>query len=45
MGRYVPDKGDIVLLDFGPSAGKEIIKLRPVLVLSRQSLMTIPASR
>jgi len=33
MGRYVPDKGDIVLLDFGPSAAKEIIKLRPVLVL------------
>ena len=37
MARYVPDKGDIVLLDFGPSAGKEIIKRRPVLVISRQS--------
>ena len=33
----MPDKGDIVLLDFGPSAGKEIIKRRPVLVISRQS--------
>ena len=29
MARYVPDKGDIVLLDFDPSAGKEIIKRRP----------------
>ena len=37
MARYVPDKGDIVLLDFDPSAGKEIIKRRPVLVISRQS--------
>ena len=37
MARYVPDKGDIVLLDFDPSAGKEIIKRRPALVISRQS--------
>jgi mRNA-degrading endonuclease toxin of MazEF toxin-antitoxin module len=33
----VPDKGDIVPLDFDPSAGKEIIKRRPALVISRQS--------
>ena len=37
MASYVPDKGDIVLLDFDPSAGKEIIKRRPALVISRQS--------
>ena len=37
MAKYVPDKGDIVLLDFDPSAGKEIIKRRPALVISRQS--------
>ena len=33
---YVPDKGDIVLLNFDPSAGQEIIKRRPALVISRQ---------
>jgi mRNA interferase MazF/mRNA interferase ChpB len=33
----VPDKGDIVPLDFVSNAGKEIIKRRPALVLSRQS--------
>jgi mRNA-degrading endonuclease toxin of MazEF toxin-antitoxin module len=37
MARYVPDKGDIVLLDFDPSAGKEIIKRRPALVISRRA--------
>ena len=37
MARYVPDKGDIVLLYFDTSAGKEIIKRRPALVMSRQS--------
>ena len=37
MGRYVPDKGDIVLIDFDPSAGKEIIKRRAAFVISRQS--------
>lgn len=37
MSGYVPDKGDIVLLDFDPSAGKEIIKRRPALMISRQS--------
>ncbi len=34
---YIPEKGDIVSLSFDPSAGKEIMKRRPVLVLSRQA--------
>lgn len=37
LAGYVPDKGDIGLLDFDPSAGKEIIKRRLALVISRQS--------
>ena len=32
---YVPKKGDIVWIDFDPSAGKEIQKRRPGLVVSR----------
>jgi len=32
---YIPKQGDIVTLDFEPSAGKEISKRRPALVLSR----------
>lgn len=32
---YVPKKGDIVWIDFDPSAGKEIRKRRPGLVVSR----------
>ena len=34
---YVPDKGDIIWLDFDPSAGKEIIKRRPGFVISRKA--------
>lgn len=34
---YVPEKGDIVLLNFDPSSGKEIIKRRPAIVISRSS--------
>ena len=34
---YVPEKGDIVLLSFDPSSGKEIIKRRPALVISRSA--------
>ena len=34
---YVPDKGDIVSLSFDPSAGNEIMKRRPALVISRQA--------
>ena len=33
---YIPDRGDIVWLNFYPSAGREIMKRRPALVLSRQ---------
>lgn len=32
--RYVPDRNDIVWLDFEPTRGKEIGKYRPALVLS-----------
>jgi len=34
---YIPDKGDIVSLNFDPSAGKEIMKLRPAFVISRKT--------
>lgn len=33
---YIPDKGDIVTLNFDPSAGREIMKRRPALVVSRK---------
>ena len=33
---YIPDKGDIVSLNFDPSAGKEIMKRRPAFVISRK---------
>ncbi|WP_275097997.1 type II toxin-antitoxin system PemK/MazF family toxin [Sedimenticola hydrogenitrophicus] len=33
---YIPEKGDIVWLDFDPSAGKEIMKRRPAFVISRK---------
>ena len=33
---YIPDKGDIVFLNFDPSAGKEIMKRRPAFVISRK---------
>jgi mRNA interferase MazF len=32
--KYVPDKGDIVWLNFEPQKGKEIKKTRPALILS-----------
>ena len=34
MPEYVPDRGDVVWLDFEPTKGKEIGKYRPALVLS-----------
>lgn len=34
---YQPNKGDIVSLNFDPSAGAEIMKRRPALVLSRDA--------
>ncbi|WP_198675055.1 type II toxin-antitoxin system PemK/MazF family toxin [Pseudidiomarina aquimaris] len=33
---YIPDKGDIIQLSFDPSAGREIMKYRPVFVISRK---------
>ncbi|MDE9500160.1 type II toxin-antitoxin system PemK/MazF family toxin, partial [Xenorhabdus bovienii] len=30
---YIPDKGDIVSLDFDPIAGKEMMKRRPAFVI------------
>ena len=33
---YIPDKGDIVSLNFDPSAGNEIMKRRPAIVISRK---------
>ncbi|EMF0203398.1 type II toxin-antitoxin system PemK/MazF family toxin [Enterococcus hirae] len=33
--KYIPKKGDIVWIDFDSSAGKEIQKRRPELVVSR----------
>jgi mRNA interferase MazF len=34
MAQYVPDRNDLVWLDFEPPRGKEIGKYRPALVLS-----------
>lgn len=33
---FIPDQGDIVELDFDPSAGIEIAKRRPAFVISRK---------
>lgn len=33
-GRYVPDRGDVVWLEFDPQAGKEQAGRRPALVVS-----------
>jgi len=35
--RYVPDRNDIIWMDFEPSRGKEIGKYRPALVLSSRA--------
>ena len=34
MTKYTPERQDIIWLDFDPSAGNEIKKRRPVLVIS-----------
>ena len=34
MNNYIPDRGDIVWLDFEPTKGKEIGKYHPTLILS-----------
>jgi mRNA-degrading endonuclease toxin of MazEF toxin-antitoxin module len=35
LSQYIPEKGDIVWLNFDPSIGSEIIKRRPAFVISR----------
>jgi mRNA interferase MazF len=37
MAHYVPERNDIVWLDFEPTRGKEIGKYRPALVLSSEA--------
>ncbi len=34
--QYIPEQGDIIWIDFDPSSGKEIMKRRPGLVISRK---------
>ena len=34
MSNYIPNRGDIVWLDFEPTKGREISKYRPTLILS-----------
>ena len=36
MAKYIPERNDIIWLDFEPVKGKEIGKYRPALVLSSQ---------
>ena len=38
MSRYIPDRGDIIYIDFDPASGREIQKRRPALVVSAQLL-------
>ena len=37
MIKYIPEQGDIVWINFDPSAGREITKRRPAFVISRKS--------
>jgi len=37
MNAYIPDREDVIWLDFEPTKGKEIGKYRPALVLSSKS--------
>jgi mRNA-degrading endonuclease toxin of MazEF toxin-antitoxin module len=36
VASYVPDAGDIVMMDFDPQVGREPAKRRPALVLTDQ---------
>lgn len=36
-GKYIPEREDIIWLDFEPTKGKEIGKYRPALVLSSKA--------
>lgn len=33
---FVPDQGDVVIFSFDPSAGKEVMKRRPAVVISKK---------
>nr|WP_314382801.1 type II toxin-antitoxin system PemK/MazF family toxin [uncultured Cardiobacterium sp.] len=35
MSDYIPEQGDIVMIDFDPAMGREIQKRRPALVMSK----------
>lgn len=37
FGNYVPERGDVVWMDFDPQKGSEIKKTRPALTLSPKS--------
>ena len=37
---YIPDRGDVIWLDFDPTRGVEMQKLRPALVLSQKLFNT-----
>jgi len=37
MAKYIPERNDIIWLDFEPTKGKEIGKYRPALVLSSKA--------
>ena len=37
VNRYVPDRGDVVWMDFSPHAGREQAGRRPALVLSSRA--------
>ncbi len=34
---YIPEQGDIIWLNFDPSSGKEIMKIRPAFVISKKA--------
>jgi len=36
-GGYIPDRGDLVWVDFDPQTGREQAKRRPAIVLSRSA--------
>jgi len=37
LSGFIPDKGDIVWLNFDPGSGNEIMKRRPAFVISRRT--------
>ena len=35
--KYIPERGDLIWLNFDPSSGKEIMKRRPAFVISQKA--------